>query len=225
MHSRAAHARSTRAMFSRVRISLLILAVLALALVSTTGGPLSSYSSVSPSIFAEGHPLRREPVDDVPSLREAAEEYFGSSAQAFVGAVEEESARPFRRYVVRVQFPYPPTRATHTYTHTHTHTRARARTHTHTHTHAHTLCPQELANDGYMVLAEKVRREDEKLIVKETIEKHLKYVGNPKALNPNPKTLRSNSRHESLAHLTGNRFEGSRKLSKTNFSMFWPPGY
>eukprot|EP01134_Creolimax_fragrantissima_P005503 CFRG5503T1 len=34
----------------------------------------------------------------------------------------------------------------------------------------------QLATDGYMVLAEKCRRDDEKLIVKETIEKHLKVV-------------------------------------------------
>lgn len=35
---------------------------------------------------------------------------------------------------------------------------------------------QELANDGYMVLAEKVRRDDEKVIVKQTIESHLRCV-------------------------------------------------
>jgi midasin (ATPase involved in ribosome maturation) len=45
---------------------------------------------------------------------------------------------------------------------------------------------QALAHDGYMVLAEKVRRPDEKAVVKETIEAHLKYALNDGVGCPRP---------------------------------------
>jgi midasin len=47
---------------------------------------------------------------------------------------------------------------------------------------------KELANEGYMLLAERLRREEEKVVIKEVLEKHLRVTIDVAALYSLPNT-------------------------------------